>query len=287
MEYATILTSEDDGVATVTLNRPERLNAGNARMLPEFRHAVAAFDARDDISAIIITGAGRGFCAGADMEPGQQNFTHDPGVSAGGDETLAELEERYKPVSDLQFWQMGTPIIAAVNGVAVGWGLTMAIQCDFRIMADNAKFGFVFTRRSLVPEFGCSWYLPRLVGSARALDLLITGRFFYGAEALSMGLATEVHPADQVLTRANEIARDIATNVGPLAAAMTKRLVLSGLEETDRTVHQKFENDNFSWLVQSPDALEGMMSFMEKRDPHWAMGKNSDFPSQLWPEGDK
>jgi enoyl-CoA hydratase/carnithine racemase len=119
------------------------------------------------------------------------------------------------------------------------------------------------------------------------LDLLITGRFFYGAEALSMGLATEVHPADQVLTRANEIARDIATNVGPLAAAMTKRLVLSGLEETDRTVHQKFENDNFSWLVQSPDALEGMVSFMEKRDPHWAMGKNSDFPSQLWPEGDK
>jgi enoyl-CoA hydratase/carnithine racemase len=271
MEYATILTSEDNGVATVTLNRPERMNAWNVRMMPEVRHAISAFDARDDIRAIILTGAGRAFCAGADLEP------------PGAGETREELEERYKPANDIPFWQMGTPLIAAINGASVGVGMSLTIQFDFRIMADRAKFGFVFTRRGLSPELGSSWYLPRLVGVARATDLLLTGRIFYGEEALSMGVATEIHPADKVLERANEIARDIATNVGPLAAAVTKRLIQDGLE-ADRMAHFKFEDEMFRWLVKGPDAIEGMTSFMEKRDPKWGMGKNADFPTERFNE---
>jgi enoyl-CoA hydratase/carnithine racemase len=270
VDYATILVDEDAGVGTVTLNRPDRMNAYSKRMHLEIKHAITDLDARDDIRAIILTGsvAGRAFCAGADLEIGT--------------EPLEELEAKYTPVTDRAYYQLATPLIAAINGSAVGIGLTLPIQFDIRIMAEKAKFGFVFTRRGLLPEFGSSWLLPRLIGLTNAMDVLLTGRIFDGAEALRIGLATEVRPNDEVLERAQEIARDIATNVGPVAAAITKRLVYESLQSLDRERDAIFEDQLFRWSVSHEEGAEGMTSFMEKRDPKWPLGKNSGFPHEMY-----
>jgi enoyl-CoA hydratase/carnithine racemase len=273
VEYATILVEEDAGVATVTLNRPERMNAYSRRMGMEVRHAVTTFDARDDIRVIILTGAGRAFTAGADLAP-------EPG------ESLEVLAERYKPATEKNYYELGTPLIAAINGSAVGIGWTLPILFDIRIVAEKAKYGFVFVRRGLLPELGSSWLLPRLIGLGNAMDLLLTGRLFDGAEALRLGLATEVVPNDQVLARAQEIARDIATNVGPVAAAITKRLANESLLTSDRDTEAKFEDDMFRWAVSHEEGAEGMRSFMEKRDPQWPLGKNSGFPHEMYKDRD-
>jgi enoyl-CoA hydratase/carnithine racemase len=185
-------------------------------------------------------------------------------------------------VTDRAYYQLATPLIAAINGSAVGIGLTLPIQFDIRIMAEKAKFGFVFTRRGLLPEFGSSWLLPRLIGLTNAMDVLLTGRIFDGAEALRIGLATEVRPNDEVLERAQEIARDIATNVGPVAAAITKRLVYESLQSLDRERDAIFEDQLFRWSVSHEEGAEGMTSFMEKRDPKWPLGKNSGFPHEMY-----
>jgi enoyl-CoA hydratase/carnithine racemase len=269
VEYAAILVEEDSGVGTVTLNRPERMNAYSRRMGLEVRHAITELDARDDIRAIILTGAGRAFTAGADLAP-------EPG------ESIEVLQERYKPVTEKNYYELTTPLIAAINGSAVGVGWTLPILFDIRIVAEKAKYGFVFTRRGLLPELGSSWLLPRLIGLGNAMDLLLTGRIFDGAEALRLGLATEVVPNDQVLARAQEIARDIATNVGPVAAAITKRLVYESLLTLDRDTEAVFENDMFQWAVSHEEGAEGMKSFMEKRDPQWPLGKNSGFPHEMY-----
>jgi enoyl-CoA hydratase/carnithine racemase len=268
MSYEAILTSEDGGVGTVTLNRPERMNAWTPRMGLEVRHAIAAFDARDDIGVIIVTGAGRAFCAGADLD------------RTGP--TVAELQEEFRPVNDRPYWEMGTPMIAAINGSAVGVGMSFPIQLDMRIVAERAKLGFIFARRGLLPELGSSWNLPRLVGTANALDMVLTGRIFDGNEAVRLGVASEAHPAEMVLERATEIARDIVKNVSPIAAALTKRLVYTSLQTLDRSSHAVFENDLFQWAMTRPDGIEGMASFMEKRDPEWKVGKNSEFPHELF-----
>jgi enoyl-CoA hydratase/carnithine racemase len=267
VEYAAILVEEESGVGTITLNRPERMNAYSRRMGIEVRHAITDLDARDDIRAIILTGAGRAFTAGADLAP-------EPG------ESLEVLQERYKAVTDREYYELNTPLIAAIQGSAVGVGLTLPIMFDIRIMADKAKYGFVFTRRGLLPELGSSWLLPRLIGLGNAMDVLLTGRIFDGAEALRMGLATEVHPNDQVLARAKEIALDIAKNVGPVAAAITKRLVYESLESIDREKDAINEHSLFEWSMLHEEGAEGMRSFMEKRDPQWPLGKNSGFPHE-------
>jgi enoyl-CoA hydratase/carnithine racemase len=268
MTYQTIRTEEHGRVATVVLNRPDRMNAWTRRMEAELGHAIAGFEVRDDIGAIIVTGAGRAFCAGADLDEDQ---TSD-----------AALRELFRPATDRPYWEMRTPLIAAINGAAVGVGMTLPMKLDIRIAAEDAKLGFVFTRRGLTPEFGASWILPRFVGAANAMELLLTGRIFDGREGVRVGLVNEAHPADRVLDRAREIADDIVRNVSPVAAAVTKRLVYRGLESEDLSAHARLEQKLYDWALGGADFPEGMASFVEKRAPEWRLNKNAAFPAELF-----
>jgi enoyl-CoA hydratase/carnithine racemase len=266
--YQTIETDERGRVATVTLHRPDRMNAWTRRMEAELRHAITSFEVRDDVGAIIVTGAGRAFCAGADLDEDQTS-----------DAALAEL---FPPATDRTYWEMRTPTIAAINGAAAGVGMTLPMMLDIRIAAEDAKLGFVFTRRGLTPEFGASWVLPRLIGTANAMELLLTGRIFDGREAVRRGLANEALPADRVLDRAREIAEDIVRNVAPAAAAVTKSLVYRGLETELLSAHAELEQKCYDWALGGADFPEGMASFMEKRAPQWRLGKNTAFPAALF-----
>ena len=274
--YEQILTEVDGAVAVVTLNRPERMNAWTWQMSTELTHAFNTFDADDKIRAIVVTGSGKAFCAGADL------------VAGGGGETFSgrglgdrrELAKRYpgprKPPNELS-----TPIIAAINGPCVGAGLTMPLEWDIRIAADDAKLGFVFNRRGIMPDADLLWYLPKLIGLSRALDLLLTARLFTGEEAADWGLVSRSVPRDEVLSTGLEIAKDIARNVGPVSAAITKKLAYRFLNETDRAEALRFQSELFAWSGRQDDAREGIMAFMEKRDPEWKMSKTRDLPSQL------
>jgi enoyl-CoA hydratase/carnithine racemase len=273
--YEEILTEEKNGVATITLNRPEHLNAWTWRMGLEVRHAIAEYDCRDDVRVVVLTGAGRAFCAGADLSGAG-------GLSAGQTAARAQVEQELRPRSDQPYWTMATPVIAAMNGSAAGVGMTLPMQLDLRIMAENAKYGFVFNRRGFVPELGSTWIVPRLIGTAKAMDLLLTGRIFTGAEGAAMGLASEARPADQVLDRALEIAADIAANTAPVSAAVTKRLIYRHLTEDLRDAAVEREGALFAWSTQQEDGREGVAAFLGKRAPDWKMSKNADFPHELF-----
>ncbi|HET6811651.1 MAG TPA: enoyl-CoA hydratase-related protein [Acidimicrobiales bacterium] len=280
MAYETILTEDKDGVATVTFNRPERMNAYNARLGLEVRHAIVGFDRREDIRAIVVTGAGRAFCSGADLAAGADTFSSGDG-SGRADRTADELR-----VDDRRaYWEMNTPIIAAINGHAIGVGLTMPMEWDIRIAAEDAKLAFAFSRRGVIPELSANWIVPRVVGVSRGLELLMTGRTISGREAAEFGLVSEALPADRVLARALELARDIAENVAPVSAGIVKRLVYSNLAEPDRRTAQRRESALFGWTTRQPDSREGPMAFLEKRAPQWRLSKNADFPEDVFAEG--
>lgn len=265
-----VLTEITGGVATVTLNRPDRMNAYTTQMGIELDDAMRALDADDAVRAIVVTGAGRAFCAGADLESGGDTFDRD---DADLKKERAERPLRLAP------WHVRKPIIGAINGHAVGVGITLPLQYDLRIVAEDAKLGFVFVRRGILPELGATWILPRLVGVARACDLMLSGRIFLGREAADLGLANEALPKDQVLPRALDIATDIAKNVAPVSAALTKRLIWEhlGCPTPDRA----FERESAGlWpLGRSADAKEGVMSFLEKRDPQWSLKPSADIPA--------
>jgi enoyl-CoA hydratase/carnithine racemase len=275
MRYEHILAEEKDGIATVTLNRPEHLNAWTWRMGLEVRHAIAGYDARDDVRVIIVTGAGRAFCAGADLSGAGA-------LSAPEMTARAQVTEDLRPGNDQPYWTMATPMIAAMNGSGTGIGVTLPMQLDLRIMAEDAKYGFVFSRRGFVPELGSTWIVPRLIGTAKAMDLLLTGRIFSGAEGAALGLASEAHPAGRVLDRAREIARDIADNVAPVSAAVTKRMIYRHLSDDDRDAAVEREGALFAWSTRQEDGREGVAAFLGKRRPDWKMGKNADFPGELF-----
>jgi enoyl-CoA hydratase/carnithine racemase len=274
--YEQILTEVDGPVALVTLNRPERMNAWTWQMSTELTHAFNVFDADDSIRAIVVTGAGKAFCAGADLVAGGGGDT----FSGRGLGDRRELAERYAgPRKGPN--QLSTPIIAAINGAAVGAGLTMPIEWDLRIAADDAKLGFVFNRRGVMPDADLLWYLPKLIGLSRALDLLLTARIFDGKLAEEWGLVSRSVAKDEVVPTALEMARDIATNVGPVSAAITKQLAYRFLNETNRTEALRFQSELFGWTGRQADAKEGIMAFMEKRDPDWKLSKTRDLPEQL------
>jgi enoyl-CoA hydratase/carnithine racemase len=277
VDYETILTEEKDGVATITLNRPDRLNAYTARLGLELRHAIVSFDHRDEIRAIVVTGAGRAFCAGADLASGADTFS---GSSVmGGTPSGLEVEDKRA------YWEMNTPIIAAINGPAVGVGLTMPMEWDIRIAAEDAKLGFVFNRRGVMPELSSNWIVPRIVGVSRGLELLMTGKIITGGEAAAIGLVSAALPASEVLPASLELAHDIAANVAPVSAAIVKRLVYANLAEPDRRAAQQREGRLFAWTTQQTDSREGPMAFVEKRAPQWKLSKNADFPEELFSQG--
>lgn len=248
-----------DGVALLTLNRPERHNAYTTEMGALLNRAYLEFDGDDDVRAIVLTGAGDAFCAGADFLAPTRPF----------DAPAAEVEFTSSPTNPAAF-ELRTPVIAAVNGHAIGIGLTIALQADIRIMADGAKYAVAQVRRGVVPDCMSHWTLPHLAGGAVAADLLLTGRTFDGAEAVAMGIATRTVPADAVLDEAMAVARDIALNVAPMSAALSKRLLWDTMIRcyTPRQVAD-LETELHHRVMGSADAREGVEAFLARRIPKW------------------
>ncbi|OLF10209.1 hypothetical protein BLA60_17370 [Actinophytocola xinjiangensis] len=274
--YESILVDRDGPVGVVTLNRPEVLNAWDWLMSAEMNHAFGVFDDDDTVRAIVLTGAGRAFCAGAGLLPAGRTFD--------GSLTRDQAQARYPDSEGRQADRLRTPVIAAINGAAVGAGITMTLRTDIRFVAADAKLGFVFNRRGVIPDADLLWSLPRLVGYARAMDLLLTGRIFTGAEAAEAGLASRALPAGEVLAAAMTAAHDIADNVAPVSAAITKLVARRFLEETDRQAALELERRLFRWAGQHADAPEGVNAFREKRTPRWTLSKTRDFPAELLDE---
>ena len=251
-----VIVETADGVATVTLNRPEQLNTFTGGMGEGLGRAYAACDADDAVRAVVVTGAGRAFCAGADMEP-------------GGDTFAAPTREEFSasPVNP-PAWDVRKPVIAAVNGHAIGIGLTLAMQCDLRFAAEDAKLGFVHVRRGVLPDAHAHWTVPRAVGFARAADLFLTGRTFTGHEAAELGVANRALAADDVLPAALDVARDIAGHTAPMSVALSKRLLWAS-PALDREEIGYFETEYHRLVMGTPDAREGVLAWLERRDPRW------------------
>src|SRR4051794_25196482 len=260
MEFEQIRYEVADHVLTITLNRPDRLNAFTPTMARELIEAFDASDADDDVRAVIVTGAGRGFCAGADLGGGGGTFDwrdRDGGESGvprdGGGRVSLRIFDSLKPV------------IAAINGPAVGVGITMTLPMDMRIAAAGAKIGFVFARRGIVPEACSSWFLPRIVGISQAMEWVATGRVFTTEEALVGGLVRSVHPADQVLGEARALAREIADNSAPVSVALARQLMWRMLGASHPMEAHRADSRAMFARGQSADAVEGVDSFLEKR----------------------
>lgn len=273
-EYEQIILDRDGPVALVTLNRPERMNAWTWTMAAELAAAFAALDLDDSCRAIVVTGAGKAFCAGADLGGGASTFTGESTAMGGADDVSAVM--RAKPP-----YELSTPIIGAINGAAVGAGLTMPIKWDLRVVAEDAKLGFVFNRRGIMPDADLLWLVPRLVGAAAAMDVLLTGRIFSGREGFDLGLAHRCVAKEEVVDTAVALAHDIAANTGPISAAITKRVLWEFLTENDRAAALERQTRLFAWTGQQPDAKEGVMAFLERRDPQWTLSKSTDYPSDL------
>jgi enoyl-CoA hydratase/carnithine racemase len=245
-----------DGVAVVTLDRPDKLNAFTGLMGTELGETYTSCDADDTVRAVVVTGAGRAFCAGADMEPGGDTFA----APAGDDFSASPV---HPPA-----WEVRKPVIAAINGHAVGIGLTLAMQCDLRFVAEDAKLGFVHVRRGVLPDAHAHWTVPRAVGFARAADLFLTGRTFSGREAAEIGLANRALPGDDVLPTALDVARDIAVHTAPASVALSKRLLWAS-SALDRDEIGYLETEYHHLVMGTPDAREGVLAWLEHRDPRW------------------
>jgi enoyl-CoA hydratase/carnithine racemase len=269
-DYTAILTKVEDGVATIWLNRPEHRNAFSTEMREELYGALADFEADDAVRTIVVTGAGRYFSAGADLSRAGSTFR--------GSREGEPARPGRRPVPA---WQMRTPVIAAMNGSAVGMGMTIPMTWDIRIAAADGKYGFVFPRRGIVAEAGSTWVVPRLIGASRALEVMLTGRLISGTEAAEMGLMSRALPAEEVLPAALDIARDIAANTSAMSVAATKALIYRGLAEPDRAAHLALEHEVFRWSGRQADAAEGVVAFLEKRPPVWKLSKSRDYPPPL------
>lgn len=258
-----VLYDVRDGIATLTLNRPERLNTISREMLMLLGQLLLQADADPAVRVVILTGAGRAFCAGLDMTAA----TKGSGIGSQNDTnaTVTTLDLKTAPPTIL--FNMEKPTICALNGSAAGYGMDMALGCDIRIMADSAKFAAAFVKRGVVPESGGTWFLPRMIGWAKAAELIFTGRTLSAAESLDMGLANEVVATGDVMSRANAVAAEIAGNA-PLAVQAAKRMMRSGLSESfGDHVHHVFLQ--LLPLFRSEDFREGMTSFLEKRPPNF------------------
>ena len=259
MEFEQITTELNDHVLTITMNRPDRLNAWTQTMFGELLEAFDRADADDEVRAVIVTGAGRAFCAGADLERGRETFTkrehQDPDAiprDSGGRLTL-------------RIFEATKPVIAAINGPAVGIGATMTLPMDVRLAADDARIGFVFVRRGIVPEACSSWFLPRVVGISRAMEWVATGRVFTAQEALEGGLVRSLHPKDELLDAARELAREIAENAAPVSVALARRMLWRLLGAEHPMLAHRADSRGMLYRGRSADAAEGIAAFLEKR----------------------
>ncbi len=271
MSYTSIEYERQGPVAVITLNRPERMNAWNAAMAAELSAALQAANDDDAVRAVVVTGRGRAFCAGADLEGGGDTFAGRDGEADGSQDG--------RNARNVHPYEINKPVIAAINGAAVGVGMTWPMLCDIRIAAEDAKLGFVFTRRGMIPELAAHLLVQRVAGLSNAADLLMSGRIFSGEEAARLGVVSQALPRDEVLPRALEIASDYV-NTAPASVAITKRLLWEGLN-TGLTDMMKREGPLFAWAGNQADAREGVMSFVEKRAPEWSLSAARDLPPQL------
>ena len=275
MEYEQILTDVADGILTITLNRPDRLNAWTAKMASELISAFDRADADDDIRVVIVTGAGRGFCAGADLAGGGDTF--DPRRRAPADSIPRDNGGQFT----LRIFESTKPVIAAINGPAVGVGATMTLPMDIRLAADSARMGFVFARRGIVPEACSSWFLPRVVGINRAMEWVATGRVFGSQEALEAGLVRSVHSGDDLLRAARELAAEIVENTAPVSVALARRMLWTMLGAEHPMLAHRADSRAMFYRGQSADVVEGVTSFLDKRAPHFTDRVSDGLPDIL------
>jgi enoyl-CoA hydratase/carnithine racemase len=265
MSYEQITTDTTDGVLTITMNRPERLNAWTPTMNRELIAAFDEADADDEVRAVIVTGAGRGFCAGADLESGGATFDHREREGAWDSQDASAVPRDGGGRFTLRVFDCTKPVIAAINGPAVGVGATMTLPMDVRLAADDARIGFVFTRRGIVPEACSSWFLPRVVGISQAMEWVATGRVFSAEEALRGRLVRSLHPKAELLDAARALAREIAENTAPVSVALARRLMWRMLGAEHPMVAHRADSRGMVSRGQSADAAEGITSFLEKR----------------------
>jgi enoyl-CoA hydratase/carnithine racemase len=267
MAYEQILTELDEGILTITLNRPERLNAWTATMGRELIEAFDEADENDDVRAIVMTGAGRGYCAGADLASGGETFDF---RARQEEASLLSPTEGGVPRDNggqltLRVFACKKPVIGAINGPAVGVGATMTLPMDVRLAADDARMGFVFARRGIVPEACSSWFLPRVVGISRAMEWVATGRVFSAQEGLDAGLLRSLHSAEELLPAARALAREIADNTSPVSVALARQMMWRMLGAEHPMLAHRADSRGMLLRGQSADAAEGIGAFLEKR----------------------
>jgi enoyl-CoA hydratase/carnithine racemase len=274
MTYETILYDVEDNILTITLNRPEKLNAFNRQMLFELIDAIDRADEDDDVRAIILTGAGRGYCAGADLSAGADSFdvsSRYPGEDA---ENWRDGGGRFT----LRLYECKKPVIGAINGPAVGIGATMTLPMDVRLASTEARMGFVFTKRGVVLEACSSWFLPKVVGMSQALEWVISGRVFDAEEALAGGLVKKVLPANELLPTARALAKEFATNTSSISVALCRQMLWRMAGADHPMEAHKIDSAGIRTLGKLPDCQEGVVSFLEKRAPDFPMKVSKDMP---------
>ncbi|MDE0727014.1 MAG: crotonase/enoyl-CoA hydratase family protein [Alphaproteobacteria bacterium] len=274
MRYQDILYEVEDGIANITMNRPDKLNAFTGVMLDEIIDAIDRTDADDDVRAVIFTGAGRAFCAGADLSRGAETFDMKKRADEGAIDQWRDGGGRVT----LRLFESKKPLIAAVNGPAVGVGVTMQLPMDFRIASTNARFGLVFTRRGVVMEACSSWFLPRLVGIAQAMEWVMSGRVFPAEEALKGGLVSQIVEPDDLLPAARAIGREIADNTSAVSVALCRHMMWKMLGADHPMEAHKIDSRGIRGMGQLPDAYEGVQSFLEKRPGNYTMKPSTDMP---------
>jgi enoyl-CoA hydratase/carnithine racemase len=278
VSHETLEITREQGVLTLTLSRPDRLNALNPQMLEELLRAFDEIDADDDVRAVIVTGAGRAFCAGADLGGGGATF--DTSRAAGG------VPRDGGGRISLRLYECKKPVIAAINGAAVGVGVTMTLPMDVRIASEQARFGFVFARRGIVPEAASSWFLPRVVGIGQAMEWVATGRLFGADEALRGRLVSRVVPHAELLPTAQALAREIADHTSGVSVCLARQLLWKMLGADHPMEAHKLDSRLIHAMGASPDAYEGVQSFLEKRPARFGMKVSRDLPGAFpwWPE---
>jgi enoyl-CoA hydratase/carnithine racemase len=267
VSYEDLRVEIADGVAVLTLDRAAHRNAFSGPMAVSLAAAYRECDGRDDVRAVVLTGAGDAFCVGADLGAGSATF-----------EKRDEPEFSADPIA-FPAWDVRKPVIAAMNGHAVGIGLTIAMQCDIRLVAREAKLAFAHVRRGVLPDAHSHWTVPRTIGYARTAELFLTGRHVTGEEAATIGLVSRALPAAEVLPSALAMARDIATNCAPLSVALSKRLLWES-RSLDRDAVGARETAYHHVVMGRPDALEGVMAFLERRPPRWSLAVPRDWPNE-------
>jgi enoyl-CoA hydratase/carnithine racemase len=273
MGYQQIRYDVAERIATITLHRPDKLNAFTQVMRDELVDAFGRADGDDEVRAVIVTGAGRAFCAGADLSAGGSTFDY-----AKKEGLTAETHRDGGGRVTLRIFEMKKPVIGAINGPAVGIGATMQLPMDVRIASSDARFGFVFTRRGIVPEACSSWFLPRLVGIGQALEWTLSGRVFGAEEALAGGLVSKVVAPGALLPAARALAREIAENTAPVAVALARQLLWRMLGADHPMEAHKVDSRGIFHMGRSPDVAEGIATFVEKRKPRCGMRVSRDMP---------